>query len=175
MPVLVEPARVGSTPSEHTGPPTRSTGGDRPGARWAYRGQHHRRPAQFRTPGRTAGLRYAVTGIHRLNGGGYIDWEYGVGRGRIDLAIRWPYTDPDGKRRLQQEAVELKVWRPKQPDPLPEGLHQLDSHLDRLGLDHGTLVVFDRRDRSVAPAGRIEFANERTPSGRPVRLLRAQQ
>ncbi len=32
--------------------------------------------------------------LHRIvNGGGYIDREYGVGRGRIDLLIRWPHTD----------------------------------------------------------------------------------
>ncbi len=28
-----------------------------------------------------------------VNGGGYIDREYGVGRGRIDLLVRWPYSD----------------------------------------------------------------------------------
>lgn len=32
-----------------------------------------------------------------VNGGGYIDREYGVGRGRIDLLVRWPWTTPDGK------------------------------------------------------------------------------
>ena len=27
-----------------------------------------------------------------VNGGGTVDREYGVGRGRIDLLVRWPYT-----------------------------------------------------------------------------------
>ncbi|MPZ28496.1 MAG: ATP-binding protein [Micromonosporaceae bacterium] len=112
--------------------------------------------------------------MHRVvNGGGYIDREYGVGRGRIDLVVRWPYTSADGKRAWQREAAELKVWRPGKPDPLPDGLRQLDEYLDRLGLDRGTLVVFDRRDPDSSPSERTEFGEDRTPSGRPVTLLRA--
>ena len=34
-----------------------------------------------------------------VNGGGYVDREYGVGRGRIDLLLRWPW-EGDGTRRL---------------------------------------------------------------------------
>ncbi|MGH3679879.1 MAG: ATP-binding protein [Natronosporangium sp.] len=112
--------------------------------------------------------------MHRVvNGGGYIDREYGVGRGRIDLLVRWPYTGTDGKRAWQREATELKVWRPGKPDPTSAGLRQLDEYLERLGLDRGTLVVFDRRDPDGAPSERAEFGQDRTPSGRPVTLLRA--
>jgi len=32
-----------------------------------------------------------------------------------------------------------------QADPLPEGLEQLGSYLDRLGLVEGTLLLFDNR------------------------------
>lgn len=108
-----------------------------------------------------------------VNGGGYIDREYGVGYRRIDLVIRWPYRDPAGDRSWQYEAVELKVWRPKQGDPLAEGLRQLDAYLDRLDLDHGTLVIFDRRSEAPPIAARTAFGEDRTPSGRPVTLLRA--
>jgi hypothetical protein len=112
--------------------------------------------------------------LHRVvNGGGYIDREYGVGRGRIDLLVRWPYLDPEGNRAWQREAVELKVWRPGRPDPLPDGLRQLDDYLDGLGLDRGTLVIFDRRETAGPLADRTRFAEDRTPSGRPVTLLRA--
>ena len=112
--------------------------------------------------------------LHRVvNGGGYIDREYGVGRGRVDPLIRWPYTDADGKRRWQREAIELKVWRPGRADPLPEGLHQLDGYLDRLGLDHGTLVVFDRRADAPPIIERTRFTQERSPAGRTVTVLRA--
>lgn len=112
--------------------------------------------------------------LHRIvNGGGYIDREYGVGRGRIDLVVRWPYQDQSGTRAWQREAVELKVWRRGRPDPLPEGLRQLDGYLTQLGLEHGTLVVFDRRDETTPLADRIGFGEDRTPSGRAVTVLRA--
>ena len=46
-----------------------------------------------------------------VNGGGFVDSEYGVGRGRIDVLVRKPYTSADGKRAVQREAVEIKVHR----------------------------------------------------------------
>lgn len=78
-----------------------------------------------------------------VNGGGLIDREYGVGRGRIDLCVRWPH--PGSAGGVQRWAIELKVWRDGRPDPLEEGLTQLSSYLDRLGLDSGTLILFDTR------------------------------
>jgi hypothetical protein len=110
-----------------------------------------------------------------VNGGGFIDREYGVGRGRIDLLIRWPYEDASGARQWQREAVELKVWRDKIADPLERGLAQLDTYLDTLGLQTGTLVVFDRRDRraDAPPAAESHaIAPATTPSGREVKVLR---
>ncbi len=123
-----------------------------------------------------------------VNGGGFVDREYGVGRGRIDLLLRWPWRDGEQHRRWQREALELKVWRDKQPDPLADGLAQLDAYLDRLGLDHGALVIFDRRSRAASSAQDMidpQMTEEamidqptalrqcETPSGRPVLLLRA--
>ncbi|MPZ28192.1 MAG: ATP-binding protein [Micromonosporaceae bacterium] len=107
-----------------------------------------------------------------VNGGGYVDREYGLGYRRIDLLIRWPYPDPDGTRSWQREAVELKVWRPQQADPTPDGLRQLDEYLKRLDLDRGTLVVFDRRPGAAPLPERVD-ESDRTPSGRPVTVLRA--
>jgi hypothetical protein len=104
-----------------------------------------------------------------VNGGGYIDREYGVGRGRIDLLIRKPFGDG----QVQREAVEMKVWRPGTRDPLDDGLDQLDGYLDRLGLDTGTLVIFDRRHDAAAIPDRTRFVTERSPSGRTITLLRA--
>jgi hypothetical protein len=112
--------------------------------------------------------------IHRIfNGGGYIDREYGVGRGRIDLLLRKRYTDADGRPALQREALELKVWRPGRPDPLPAGLEQLDRYLARLGLDAGTLVVFDRRPDAPPVDERTATTTVASPEGRTVTLLRA--
>ncbi|WP_344457098.1 AAA family ATPase [Actinocorallia aurantiaca] len=101
--------------------------------------------------------------LHRVvNGGGLIDREYAVGQGRIDLLVRWPLPD----RAEQWEAIELKVHRPGRPDPLPQGLAQLDGYLDRLGLSQGTLVVFDQR---CEPPSLTETSS---PSGRTITLLR---
>lgn len=110
-----------------------------------------------------------------VNGGGYVEREYGVGRGRIDLLIRWPYAGPSGDRHWQREGVELKVWRPGRPSPLEEGLGQLDGDLERLGLGDGTLVIFDRRpaaagvEGALSPQKRIE--ESRTPKGRAARVI----
>jgi DNA polymerase III delta prime subunit len=110
--------------------------------------------------------------LHRVvNGGGYVDREYGVGRGRIDLLVRWPVAG--GQREWQREALELKVWRDRRPDPLPQGLAQLDGYLERLGLDHGVLLVFDRRADAPPLAERVVFSEARTPAGRSAVVLRA--
>jgi hypothetical protein len=109
-----------------------------------------------------------------VNGTGFLDREYGVGRGRIDLQLRWPYTDAHGQRQWQREAIEIKVWRDKKPDPLDEGLRQLDEYLARLDLDDGVLVIFDRRagrGSDVAPA--VSFDQARSPSDRAITVLRA--
>jgi hypothetical protein len=111
-----------------------------------------------------------------VNGGGYVEREYGIGRGRIDLHIRWPYAGPDGERRWQREAIELKVWRPGRPDPLRDGLAQLDGYLGylgRLGLDAGVLVIFDRRPDAAPIDERTGFASVTSPAGHAVTVLRA--
>jgi hypothetical protein len=107
-----------------------------------------------------------------VNGGGQVDREYGVGRGRIDLLVRWPYQE-GGQRRLQRHALELKVWREGEKDPLEKGLAQLDEYLNRLGLDEGVLVVFDRRAEAGGTEGRTRFEQAQSPSGRQVTVLRA--
>ncbi|HZN70216.1 MAG TPA: AAA family ATPase [Micromonosporaceae bacterium] len=108
-----------------------------------------------------------------VNGGGYINREYGIGRGRVDLLVRWPYTDHDGHRAVQREAIELKVWHPRAKDPLPKALTQLDGYLRRLDVDHGTLVIFDRRPTAKSIDERTGFEAVETPDGRTVTLLRA--
>jgi len=104
---------------------------------------------------------------------GQVDREYGAGRGRIDLLIRWPYHTPAGKKALQRQAIELKVWREKESDPLAEGLTQLDRYLDRLSLDTGVLVIFDRRPDATPVTQRTRFEKATSPSGRPITILRA--
>ncbi|MEU6730122.1 ATP-binding protein [Nonomuraea wenchangensis] len=111
--------------------------------------------------------------LHRLvNGGGHLDREYAAGTKRLDVLIRWPYTSPDGERLIQREAMELKVWRPGENDPTPDGLTQLDRYLDRLTLTSGILVIFDRRPQAPPWQQRGGFERATTPAGRQVTLLR---
>ena len=108
-----------------------------------------------------------------VNGGGHIDREYGLGRGRIDLLVRWPYRKADGQRALQRRALEMKVWRAGKADPTKEGLKQLDGYLDQLRLAKGVLVIFDRRREAAGIAKKARFETAVTPKGRTVTLLRA--
>ncbi len=101
-----------------------------------------------------------------VNGGGFIDREYAVGSGRIDLCIRWRHVG--GTERW---AVELKVWRDGRPDPFPQGLKQLGSYLERLGLDRGTLIIFDARKAAEPLPGRCT-TEEVAWEGRTVAVVR---
>lgn len=99
-----------------------------------------------------------------VNGGGYIDREYAVGSGRVDLCLRWPAT-------RQRYAIELKVWRDGRPDPEEKGLAQLGAYIERLSLDEGTLVIFDQREEAL-PFAERGGREERTVDGRRVLVLR---
>lgn len=101
-----------------------------------------------------------------VNGGGFIDREYAVGSGRIDLCVRWPY--PGG---LDRWAAELKVWRDRRPDPLTEGLSQLSGYLARLRLDRGTLLLFDARAEAPPLPERCS-TTEIEHSGRRITVIR---
>jgi DNA polymerase III delta prime subunit len=103
--------------------------------------------------------------MHRVvNGGGTIDREYAIGSGRMDVCIRY------GDVTL---AIELKVWRDGEPDPLSKGLEQIDGYLGGLFLDTGWLVIFDRRSGQPRIHERTftEFAI--TKSGRDITVIRA--
>lgn len=103
-----------------------------------------------------------------VNGGGYVEREYAIGKGAIDLCLRWPLKDGT----WQVEGFELKTRGPHDGDPLEEGLEQLDAYLDQLGLPTGTLALFDRRPDAPPLAQRSSLGEAVTPSGRTVRLLR---
>lgn len=102
--------------------------------------------------------------LHRVvNGGGTIEREYAVGSRRMDLCVRY---------RAVTLALELKVWRTGEPDPLAEGLVQLDAYLAGLSLDHGWLVIFDRRDGRRPATERTAASPTTSPGGRAVTVLR---
>ncbi|QSQ20810.1 ATP-binding protein [Pyxidicoccus parkwayensis] len=103
--------------------------------------------------------------LHRVvNGGGTIEREYAIGRGRMDLYVRY------GQDTL---AIEIKVWRDREPDPLTEGLTQLDGYLHGLGEKSGWLVLFDRRSGQPPISERTRAEEAQTPSGLPVTVIRA--
>lgn len=104
-----------------------------------------------------------------VNGGGFIDREYGVGRGRIDLCVRWPHRGSPGD--VQRWAIELKVWRDGRADPLEEGLAQLSSYLDRLALGAGTLILFDARS-GAAPIPERCSISQVEREGRRITVVR---
>jgi hypothetical protein len=103
--------------------------------------------------------------LHRVvNGGGTLERDYAIGSGRMDLCLRY------GAVTL---GMELKAWRDGSPDPLAEGLEQLDGYLAGLGLDTGWLVIFDRRLGQPPIAERTTSAEQLSPQGRRIQVVRA--
>ena len=103
--------------------------------------------------------------LHRVvNGDGTLEREYAIGSGRMDLCLRY------GTVTL---GIKLKVWRDGEPDPLTEGLAQLDGYLAGLGLDSGWLVIFDRRPGQPPIRERTSSAEQSSPQGRRITVVRA--
>ena len=101
-----------------------------------------------------------------VNGGGRLEREYALGRGRVDLLILWPQGG-----RTRKFVVECKVLHNDPERTIADGLGQTRGYMDRCAAEAGHLIVFDRAsDRSweeklfrrkapAAPAG------HRSPSG----------
>lgn len=103
--------------------------------------------------------------LHRVvNGNGRIEREYAIGSRRLDLCLYY---------RDVQVAMELKVWRDGERDPLQDGLIQLESYLGGLGLSTGWLVIFDQRAGLPEISQRTTSELAQTPSGKKVTLIRA--
>jgi hypothetical protein len=75
-----------------------------------------------------------------VNGGGRIEREMAVGNGRTDLAIFW---------KDQVIAVEIKLHHDGYIRE--EGLRQLGRYMDKLGQQHGYLVIFEKRPSAELP------------------------
>ena len=74
-----------------------------------------------------------------VNGGGRIEREYALGRGRTDLLIVWPQGG-----RERRFVVECKVRRGELERTVSEGVRQTRAYVDRCAAEAGHLVVFDR-------------------------------
>ena len=90
--------------------------------------------------------------LHRVvNGGGRIEREYGLGRGRTDLLIMWPESRPSegsGGGRMREYVVECKVVRAGDglERTITEGVEQTAGYMDRCAAEAGHLVVIDQRE-----------------------------
>jgi len=84
-----------------------------------------------------------------VNGGGYIDREYGLGRRRTDLLIRKPLTDGYGGP-VQRIVLELKIKRGALQTVIDEGLRQTFDYMYTVGsVDEGHLIIFDRTNEKT--------------------------
>ena len=90
--------------------------------------------------------------LHRVvNGGGRIEREYGLGRGRVDLLIVWSQSVPpeeSGGVRVREYVVECKVVRAGDglESTVREGVEQTAGYMARCAAEVGHLVVIDQRE-----------------------------
>ena len=90
--------------------------------------------------------------LHRVvNGGGRIEREYGLGRGRVDLLIAWPQSpsaEESGGGGVREYVVECKVVRDKDgwEGKVSEGVEQTAGYMARCDAEAGHLVVIDQRE-----------------------------
>ena len=84
-----------------------------------------------------------------VNGGGRIEREYGLGRGRTDLLVLWPRESGQPSDLWERFVVECKVLRDSDRKSLEwtveEGVKQTLGYMAKCGAEEGHLVVIDRR------------------------------
>ena len=88
--------------------------------------------------------------LHRVvNGGGRIEREYGLGRGRTDLLLLWPREPGQPSDLWERFVVECKVLRDSDRRSLAStverGVEQTLDYMAKCGAEEGHLVVIDRR------------------------------
>ena len=80
-----------------------------------------------------------------VNGGGFINREYGLGRKRTDLFIEWPLDEKQGMHGpLQRVVIEIKLRRGALETVMAKGLEQTADYARRAGADEAHLMIFDR-------------------------------
>jgi hypothetical protein len=81
------------------------------------------------------------------NGGGMVYREYGLGRGRTDLCLRWP----DKAGNEQRVVIELKVMREKGPSfeaIKSKALEQTAQYARRMNSTENHIIIFDRDSKT---------------------------
>ena len=101
-----------------------------------------------------------------VNGGGRIEREYGLGRGRVDLLLVWPRgAEPDAP--VDRHVVECKVVHGSLDRTVRQGVEQTTGYMDRCEADSGHLVVFDRTEGKTWKE-KVFRREEAVPDGRTV-------
>ena len=87
-----------------------------------------------------------------VNGGGRIEREYGLGRGRTDLLVLWPREAGQPSDLWERFVVECKVLRDSDRKSLAwtveKGVKQTLEYMAQCGAEEGHLVVMDRRSKA---------------------------
>ena len=92
-----------------------------------------------------------------VNGGGRIEREYGLGRGRTDLLVLWPRESGQPSDLWERFVVECKVLRDSDRKSLAwtveRGVEQTLGYMAKCGAEEGHLVVIDRRSEERRSEG----------------------
>ena len=92
-----------------------------------------------------------------VNGGGRIEREYGLGRGRTDLLVRWPREAGQPSDLWERFVVECKVLRDSDRKSLAwtveKGVKQTLGYMAQCRAEEGHLVVMDRRSEERRGGG----------------------
>jgi hypothetical protein len=102
------------------------------------------------------------------NGEGLIDREYGLGRGRADLFLRWQAATAAEQRIV----FELKMRTERESSAskmemlLGDGLAQTARYADQCGAHSAHLIIFDRRD-DISWEEKI-YRHTHEQAGRPI-------
>ena len=107
-----------------------------------------------------------------VNGGGHIEREYGLGRGRTDLLVLWPCEAGQPSDLWERFVVECKVLRDTDRKGLAwtveRGVEQTLGYMARCGAEEGHLVVMDRRSGERRDGEGGADGSERRTDGRKV-------
>jgi hypothetical protein len=93
-----------------------------------------------------------------LNGGAEIIREFALGRGRVDICVRYA-----GKAYPLELKLASSMSR-------AIGLEQLDGYMSSCGASEGWLVIFDR-DQSKTWEAKISWATEKLPEGKTAHIV----
>ena len=102
-----------------------------------------------------------------VNGGGRIEREYGLGRGRTDLLVLWPREAGQPSDLWERFVIECKVLRDSDRKSLEgtieRGVEQTLGYMETCGAEEGHLVVIDRREKE--PSGALDWDEHQREAG----------